>query len=190
MEPRHVECKQYGANIEQPYNKQGGGRTKIFCSHRCSSLNWIRDKKKKEKKSGQKRDAKPKSKSRKKSIAQRRKDWNRYKQEYKLLSRARTRANEKGLEFSLKLSDIKIPEKCPLLNIPFSLGQKKATPNSPSLDRINPTKGYTPDNIWVISHKANTVKSDLTMQEIKKLVENLEIALISQRIHEGRRDEE
>ncbi len=48
---------------------------------------------------------------------------------------------------------------------------------SPSLDRIDSTKGYTKGNIWVISNRANTLKNDATLSELKLLVERLENAL-------------
>ena len=50
----------------------------------------------------------------------------------------------------------------------------KRSPNNPSLDQINPGKGYTLDNIQVISSRANWLKADATLQELKTLVENLE----------------
>jgi hypothetical protein len=45
--------------------------------------------------------------------------------------------------------------------------------NAPSVDRINSTKGYTKDNIWIISHRANQLKNDATLAEMKLMVENL-----------------
>lgn len=44
---------------------------------------------------------------------------------------------------------------------------------SPSLDRIIPTLGYVPGNVWVISHRANELKRDATLQEIQMLAANL-----------------
>ena len=42
---------------------------------------------------------------------------------------------------------------------------------SPSLDRIDPNRGYTKDNIIVMSYRANRIKNDATKEEIKKLAE-------------------
>ena len=47
------------------------------------------------------------------------------------------------------------------------------THNSPSVDRIDPKKGYTPDNIRVISWRANSLKSDASLKELQVLVEDL-----------------
>lgn len=84
---------------------------------------------------------------------------------------AKHRAKKKNLEFSIEISDIKIPEFCPILNIKLENNKGTAGPrySSPTLDRRNNNFGYTPNNIAVISHKANGCKSDLTKQEIENL---------------------
>ena len=91
-------------------------------------------------------------------------------------SRAKYRAAHKGREFTITKEDIVIPERCPLLGIPLVCHRGKGSQqgNSPSLDRIDPTKGYIKGNVWVISNRANTLKNDATLQELKTLVENLE----------------
>ena len=45
--------------------------------------------------------------------------------------------------------------------------------NSPSIDRIDPSKGYTKDNVWVISRRANTIKSNATVDEVEKVAQGL-----------------
>ena len=78
-----------------------------------------------------------------------------------LLKHAKARAVQKGLEFSLTEEHISLPELCPILGIKFARG-KHGT--SYSLDRIDPTKGYTPDNVWVISQLANSMKWNSTAE--------------------------
>ena len=77
-----------------------------------------------------------------------------------LLGQARYRAKKKGIEFNLELSDVVIPKVCPVLKIPLSAGSSSGGPRgcSPSLDRIDNTKGYIKGNVQVMSHKANTMK--------------------------------
>lgn len=95
--------------------------------------------------------------------------------EYRMLTRAKSRAKQNNIPFNLELADIIIPETCPLLGIPIEIQLKKGYhPNSPSLDKIIPEKGYIKGNVWVISNRANTLKNDATLQELKTLVENLE----------------
>ena len=98
--------------------------------------------------------------------------------EKKMLYGARARSKQKDLPFNIEEIDIMIPTICPVLGIPISPGEGKPRPNSPSLDRIIPEKGYVKGNIVVISSKANTIKSDATPEEIimvgefyKKLIE-------------------
>jgi hypothetical protein len=86
---------------------------------------------------------------------------------------AKSRAKEKGLEFDIEVSDIIIPEFCPILGIPL-ISSDKITPNTPSIDRRDPTKGYIKGNIAVISQKANRKKSNLTIEETKALLRYME----------------
>lgn len=94
--------------------------------------------------------------------------------EYKMLARAKSRAKKNNLAFNIELDDIVIPERCPLLGIKIESTEVRNSPNNPSLDKIIPKKGYTKDNVWVISNRANTLKNDATLTELKTLVENLE----------------
>ena len=85
------------------------------------------------------------------------------------LRSAKERAVSKGFEFSLIKEDITVPEFCPILNIPIHHETKRG-PNSPSLDRIDNAKGYTKDNVRVISYKANRQKSDLTIEILEQIL--------------------
>jgi len=77
---------------------------------------------------------------------------------------ARKRARDKNVPFDLVLSDIVIPDLCPVFNKPFEYG----TPFAASIDRINPSLGYTKDNIQIISYKANTMKNNASSKELKE----------------------
>lgn len=48
---------------------------------------------------------------------------------------------------------------------------KWCNPQSCTIDRIDPTKGYTVDNIQLLTHKANTWKSSFTHEELRDLSE-------------------
>ena len=84
----------------------------------------------------------------------------------KLLKDAKTRAKNYSIEFNITLEDIIIPDHCDILGIPLFSNAMHSGPNSPSLDRINPDNGYTKGNVQVISHKANTMKSNATQKEL------------------------
>lgn len=79
-----------------------------------------------------------------------------------LLKHAKARANQKGIEFSLIEEDIILPEVCPILKIPFDRSTRRY---AYSLDRKDPNKGYTKDNVWVISQLANSMKWDSSHEE-------------------------
>lgn len=85
-----------------------------------------------------------------------------------LLSHAKHRCKKDGKEFNLELSDIIIPEFCPILGVKLTSDQGKGQlQTNASLDRIDSTKGYIKGNVWVISRKANTMKSNATTEELK-----------------------
>ena len=88
-----------------------------------------------------------------------------------LLTQSRIRAKKRGLDHTINIEDIRIPSICPVLGI--QLNQGGNTDNSPSLDRIDSSKGYTPDNVWVISTRANRIKNDATPDELIQLVRAL-----------------
>jgi hypothetical protein len=90
-----------------------------------------------------------------------------------LLSYARGNARRAGIEFNLTVEDCFIPEVCPVLGIPLVPFAEKVNgninPNSPSLDKMIPSRGYTKGNVQVISWRANRLKSDATLQELESI---------------------
>jgi hypothetical protein len=71
--------------------------------------------------------------------------------------------------FNLELADIVVPTECPVLGIPIIPFCGKFAPNSPSIDRIDSSKGYTKDNIIVVSFRANCIKNNATVEELEKI---------------------
>lgn len=94
--------------------------------------------------------------------------------EKRILSRVKSRAKRLGIPFGLELSDIIIPELCPVLSIPIwsAPGQGRNPINSPSLDRVNPELGYIKGNIRVISNRANLLKSNATLEELEMILKD------------------
>ena len=86
---------------------------------------------------------------------------------------AKTRAESRGLEFNIEESDIINPETCPILECPIKFGTKEDYNYSPSLDRIDNSKGYVKGNIMVISKKANTMKNSASLEELQKFCKNV-----------------
>jgi hypothetical protein len=66
---------------------------------------------------------------------------------------------------------------CPLLGIELtykSCGNNRTPDNYATLDRIDSTKGYVPGNVQILSFRANTLKGDATLEELKLVIKNWE----------------
>lgn len=91
--------------------------------------------------------------------------------EYYLWLSAKRRAAKTGKDFDIEVSDIVIPEYCPVLGIALRLGVKRGfIEDAPSIDRVDSEKGYVKGNVFVISWRANKIKSDASLEELEKLV--------------------
>ncbi len=107
----------------------------------------------------------------KKRLAERLVEWRLKNPEKRLLASAKRRASKLNLDFNLELTDIVIPKLCPLLGVPI-IKQPGEYDFAPSLDRIDNTEGYTKDNIWIISFKANRMKNTATLSELHSFCQN------------------
>ena len=87
--------------------------------------------------------------------------------EKRVIEQMRYRAEQKGIPFSLTAADIPTPEYCPVLGIKLKRNGKPFADDSPSVDRIIPELGYVPGNVRVISMRANAIKKDATIQELR-----------------------
>lgn len=90
-----------------------------------------------------------------------------------MVMRARERARTNNLECDLDESDIVLPEVCPLLGVPFIYGDANNKWYTYSLDRIDSTKGYTKDNVQVITYLANTMKNKASKKELITFAKNI-----------------
>ena len=102
-----------------------------------------------------------------------------------MVNKARTRAKNKGLPFDIDSDYIRsiIPSHCPIFGTRLEWscnrgGAARALPNSPSLDRIDPSKGYVKGNVWIISSRANRIKSDASHEELKLITEAVGRAIV------------
>ena len=93
---------------------------------------------------------------------------------HQLLNQVKASAKRRGIPVDLTVADLgemSFPITCPILNIPLKFNTGRPQDNSYSLDRIDSTKGYTVDNIVVVSYRANKIKSNATLEELKGIVE-------------------
>lgn len=86
-----------------------------------------------------------------------------------LLYKAKLRAKEKGLEFTITRDDVHIPTHCPILGEPIQVRASTFNRWAPSLDRIDNSLGYIPGNVRIISWQANYVKGNMTVEQIERL---------------------
>jgi len=100
--------------------------------------------------------------------------------EYRLLCYARRNSKRRGEECNLEIEDIVIPEYCPLLGIKLETCMEKkrmkgpgSQDSCPSVDRIDSKIGYTKDNVWIISKRANVIKNNATVEELGMIYEGL-----------------
>ena len=87
-----------------------------------------------------------------------------------LVSSAKRRAAKFGIPFNISPDDFEIPTYCPVFGFKLEVGHKGFNASSPSLDRKIPKLGYVKGNIQVISYRANELKRDASLDELKKLV--------------------
>ena len=88
------------------------------------------------------------------------------------LTQVAANAKHRGKEFSIKLQDVQLPDRCPVLGIPLDYGWPITNLWAvPSIDRIDNTKGYVPGNVIVMSHRANKLKGDATKEETLRAAE-------------------
>ena len=94
---------------------------------------------------------------------------------YDAIANARQRAKRAGVLCDIDLDYVRslVVSTCPLLGLPLLYAQPKLSDNSPTLDRKSPTLGYTKGNLAVISHRANRLKSDSSIEELDTLLKNL-----------------
>ena len=89
------------------------------------------------------------------------------------------RAIKNNIPFDLDLDYLKsipLPKVCPVLGIPLD-GSTKG--NYPSLDRIIPNLGYIKGNVCFISTRANLLKNDASIEEVKLILQYMEAFVIT-----------
>lgn len=91
-----------------------------------------------------------------------------------LLNASRARAKEKNRENTLVMQDLKelfpVDGKCPVFGFDLEWNGNGFRETSPSIDRIDSSKGYTKDNIQIISWKANRIKGYATVEDLETVI--------------------
>ncbi len=98
--------------------------------------------------------------------------------EYHVIAKAKNRAKNEGVPFDLTVADVSFPTRCPVFDILLCYSNKvHARDNSPSFDKVIPERGYVRGNVRIISHRANRLKSDCTITELRQILNYMEDTL-------------
>jgi hypothetical protein len=98
-----------------------------------------------------------------------------YRQAYLLIELAKYRAKQRQIKFNLTLDWVlERLTSCPKTGIPFTFGDnggnyKTRAATTPSIDKIDPTKGYTPENCQVVCWWYNVSKQQFNDEEVYEL---------------------
>jgi hypothetical protein len=90
----------------------------------------------------------------------------------------RQMATKLKIPFTISFDDLEKPEFCPVLGVKLNYGcstgkdgKQTRDPNKASIDKVIPELGYVPGNVFVISWKANKLKSDMTIDQLEKILD-------------------
>ncbi|ADJ21941.1 hypothetical protein Hden_0114 [Hyphomicrobium denitrificans ATCC 51888] len=97
------------------------------------------------------------------------------------VSSARRRAGKLGMEFDLdhawtleQVERLRLDPRCPATGVVMSPGRGqnrgKPFPTTPSIDRIDPARGYTKDNVRFVCYFVNCAKRDFENAAIEAIV--------------------
>jgi len=97
-----------------------------------------------------------------------------------MLQSAAKNAKRRGVEIRLCAADLEpLPIRCPVLGLVLDYGYRtkggRWQLNSPSVDRIDPSRGYVRGNVQVLSMRANMLKSNATAAELRKVAEYMDL---------------
>lgn len=97
---------------------------------------------------------------------------------YRQFQSRRQKAVSLSIPFTIDFDDLEKPEFCPVLGVKLNYGcstgldgKQRRDPNKASIDKLIPEMGYVPGNVFVISWKANKLKSNMSIEELEKILD-------------------
>lgn len=83
-----------------------------------------------------------------------------------------------GIPFEIKFEELQRPEFCPILGIKLNYGcsnqengKQTRDPAKASIDKLVPELGYVPGNVFIISWRANKLKSNMSIRELEAILD-------------------
>lgn len=100
-------------------------------------------------------------------------EWNRQNPYKSIFLCKKSGAKRGSIEFTLTFDNVVWNTHCPVLGLELDYTRRRKSrdtrPNSPSFDRVNPNLGYVPGNVIIVSHLANTIKSNATVDQLERV---------------------
>lgn len=101
-----------------------------------------------------------------------------FKLQRKIWKTCYSRAKSAGIEHTITPADIPLPEICKYLGIRLDYRNSSCRgsllpDNTPSIDRIDNSRGYVPGNVQVISYLANRMKSNASISQLIAFAEGV-----------------
>lgn len=92
------------------------------------------------------------------------------------VSNKKSEAHRRGVEFNLGWADIEWPTHCPIMGVELNYFSDRSCNknNSPSIDRVDPSKGYVKGNVAIICYRANRIKNDGTAEELRRIADYID----------------
>lgn len=149
MNPTAVErkCDTCGITFQSKFTGRKD-RFRVFCSTECKTEAKLKDA---------------------------RENWR--KKVYQVFHATQSQAKYRGREFDLTLGFVEnlwLNQNgcCLISKVPFNWGGK-FNPDAPSLDRIDSSRGYTQDNVRLITHHLNIAMNKFGLEQFIKLAKNV-----------------
>ena len=111
------------------------------------------------------------------TMAKWQRDWRANNPREVMVINARARAKKAGYPCTITVDDIDWVTHCPIFGLELDYN---STPTGkrmhakraafPTLDKRDPFLGYTPGNVFVLSAKANRMKQDATVDQLRALL--------------------
>lgn len=82
-----------------------------------------------------------------------------------------------GIPFDIQFSEIETPTHCPVLGIKLNYGwsgEKCRDDTKATIDKLVPELGYVKGNVFVISWRANKLKSNMSLEELRLIIKYIE----------------
>lgn len=93
---------------------------------------------------------------------------------------AKARAKKKGIKFTLVEQNVQVAlaevaNACAYCDIALNFQRTiKTRRDSPTLDRIKPELGYTPENLTVCCYRCNAIKNDATVADLRRIADRID----------------